>query len=170
MDFAPFKIRQENVSDDNEIIQVHKEVFGPGRLARTAYRIREGSSHSLKLSFVAEIDAKLIASVRLTSILVGETPGLLLGPLAVSFKYKNQGIGRKLLKHSVDKSTKVGEKFILLVGEEQYYHPFGFNVVNNTSLKMPGPVDPAKLLIANLRNDENLELSGFIRGAGNRSE
>ena len=115
MDFVPYKIRQENKSDDREILQVHQKVFGPGRLARTAYRIREGSSHSLKLSFVAEIDSKLIASVRLTSILVGETPGLLLGPLVVSFEYKNQGIGRKLLKHSVEKSTQMGEK-IYIVG------------------------------------------------------
>ena len=146
------------------IKKIHQEVFGPGRLTRTAYRIREGYTHSLNLSFVAELDSNLIASVRLTPIFIGSTPGLLLGPLAVSSKFKNLGIGKDLLQQSVNHSTQAGEQVILLVGTEQYYGPIGFRVMNSSLIRMPGPVDPAKLLITNLKNDPDLELSGLVRG------
>ena len=36
-------------------------------------------------------------------------------------------------------------------------------------LKMPGPFDPAKLLIMNLKDNEKLELSGLVRGRENQS-
>ena len=164
MESLPYKIRNENKTDDRKILQIHQEVFGPGRLTRTAYRIREGYPHSLNLSFVAELDSNLIASVRLTPIFIGSTPGLLLGPLAVSSKFKNLGIGKDLLQQSVNHSTQAGEQVILLVGTEQYYGPIGFRVMNCSLIRMPGPVDPAKLLITNLKNDQDLELSGLVRG------
>ena len=135
MESLPTSTRQEKNTDDKKIRQIHQEVFGPGRLARTAYRIREGFCHSLKLSFVTVLDSNLIASVRLTPIFIGTLPGLLLGPLAVSAKYKNMGVGKDLLRHSVNQSTQAGENFILLVGKEDYYGPIGFSVVQSSNVK-----------------------------------
>ena len=164
MESLPITIREEKETDDEKIRLIHQEVFGPGRLARTAFRIREGYSHSLDLSFVALLDTQLIASVRLTPIFVGDLPGLLLGPLAVSTKLKNKGVGKNLLHHSVNQSKHAGENFVILVGKEDYYGPIGFSLVQSSMIKMPGPYDPAKLLFTNLKDKEKLEFSGLVRG------
>ena len=73
-------ILQETADDALAIERLHERTFGPGRFARTAYRIREGAGHALALSFVARIGTLLVGSVRLTPIRVGKTPALLLGP------------------------------------------------------------------------------------------
>ncbi len=54
------------------IERLHERTFGPGRYARTAFRIREGSGHLLDLSFTARIGTLLVGSVRLTPITIGE--------------------------------------------------------------------------------------------------
>ena len=50
---------------DPEIEEINAEAFGPGRFTRAAYRIREGGPHDRALSFVAQYDGKVIASVRM---------------------------------------------------------------------------------------------------------
>ena len=71
-------ILPETAVDAPAIDRLHERTFGPGRFARTAFRIREGREHVLDLSFTARIGTLLVGSVRLTPICVGETPALLL--------------------------------------------------------------------------------------------
>ena len=47
----------------------------------SAYRLREHVDHLAELSFTARIGTLLVGSVRLSPVWIGETPGLLLGPL-----------------------------------------------------------------------------------------
>src|SRR3712207_6553088 len=47
----PLVIRPEEPSDAAAIERLHERAFGPGRFARTAFRLREGVPHSLDLSF-----------------------------------------------------------------------------------------------------------------------
>ena len=50
------------------IERLHERTFGPGRYAKTAYRLREGADHRLDLSFTARIGTLLVGSVRLSPI------------------------------------------------------------------------------------------------------
>src|SRR3990170_1464907 len=72
-------ILPETADDALAIERLHERTFGPGRYARTAFRIREGATHRLELSFTARIGTLLVGSVRLTPVRIGDTPGLLLG-------------------------------------------------------------------------------------------
>src|ERR1700739_2092994 len=76
-------ILAEKVDDAEAIERLHERTFGPGRYARTAFRIREGRGHELSLSFTARIGTLLVGSVRLTPICIAEPKALLLGPLTV---------------------------------------------------------------------------------------
>ena len=58
-------ILPETSDDAHEIERLHERTFGPGRHARTAYRIREGVGHRLELSFTARVGTLLVGSVRL---------------------------------------------------------------------------------------------------------
>ena len=51
-------IRAETPDDDAAIERLHERTFGPGRYARTAFRIREGRRHLLPVSFTARIGIK----------------------------------------------------------------------------------------------------------------
>ncbi len=64
-------ILPEKPSDDAAIERLVARTFGPGRFARTAYRLREGNPPRLDLSFTAHIGTMLVGSVRLTPISIG---------------------------------------------------------------------------------------------------
>lgn len=143
-------IRPEASVDDDAIERLHERAFGPGRFARTAYRIREGAPHVFDLSFTALVGTLLVGSVRLTPIRAGEQPGLMLGPLTVDPAFENRGIGRALIERSLDAAREAGHALVLLIGDEPYYARFGFTRVPRGQLAMPGPVDPDRLLAAEL--------------------
>ncbi len=64
-------IMPETAADAVPIERLHERTFGPGRYAKTAYRIREGMGHRLELSFTARIGTLLVGSVRLSPIRIG---------------------------------------------------------------------------------------------------
>ena len=157
-------IRPERPSDNDAILALHSHAFGPGAYARAAFRVREQARHDPDLSYVTERDGVLIASVRLTPIAVGEKRGLLLGPLVVEPEFKGQGHGKALMRLAVEEARKAGCPFIILVGDQPYYWPFGFRPVPPKTVLMPGPVDPARLLVAELRPGAAKGLAGMVTG------
>lgn len=157
---------QENAAHNQQIEDINAEAFGPGRFTRAAHFIREGGPHDEGLSFVALDGDTVIASVRLTRITIGSTPAVMLGPLAVRPEFKNRGIGRHLMQMSMDASKAVGDKLIVLVGDEPYYGPFGFKMIKPGSVTMPAPVDPRRLLACELREGAMEDVSGVMRYAG----
>src|SRR4029077_16206702 len=130
--------------------RLHERTFGPGRVAKTAYRIREGMEHTLELSFTARSGPRLVGSVRLTPICIGTTKALLLGPLTVEPPFREHGIGRKLIERALVEAKRCGHRLVVLVGDEAYYAKSGFKRIPKGTATMPGPVDPARLLICEL--------------------
>ena len=61
-------IRPEADADSVPIEKLHERAFGPGRFARTAYRLREGMPHERSLSFTALVGTLIVGSIRLTRI------------------------------------------------------------------------------------------------------
>jgi predicted N-acetyltransferase YhbS len=155
-------IRPEASADGDAIERLPERAFGPGRFARTAYRIREGAPHLLDLSFTALVGTLLVGSVRLTPVRAGEQPGLMLGPLTVDPAFENRGIGAALIQRALDAAREAGHALVLLVGDEPYYARFGFTRVPRGQLVMPGPVDPARLLAAELVEGSLAKARGTI--------
>src|SRR3990172_2173855 len=103
-------ISPETADDALAIERLHERTFGPGRYARTAYRIREGIGHQLEISFTARIGTLLVGSVRLSPVLIGETAALLLGPLTVEPPFRARGIGRVLIDRAVAEAKAQGHR------------------------------------------------------------
>ncbi len=78
-----FNLRPERPDDGPAIEALLDTAFGPGRFAKTAYRLREGVAPVDGLSFVAEEDGALIGSIRYWPVSIGGRPALMLGPIAV---------------------------------------------------------------------------------------
>ncbi len=155
--------RAEKPTDAAAVEAIHEETFGPGRFARTAFRLREGVPHDPVLSLVAEHGGAVVGSVRLTPIRIGDSPALLLGPLAVRPDLKSRGVGKALMRKSMDEARRAGHRLVLLVGDLPYYWPFGFRVVKPGAVEMPGPVDPGRLLIAELIAGASEGLTGMAK-------
>jgi predicted N-acetyltransferase YhbS len=156
-------ILPETADDALAIDRLHERTFGPGRYARTAYRIREGAGHTLALSYTARIGTLLVGSVRLTPIRIGETPALLLGPLTVEPPFRERGIGLQLIERALKEAKAKGHRLVVLVGDEPYYGRVGFKRIPKGQASMPGPVDPARLLIAELEEGAFAGATGPIK-------
>ena len=82
-----FAIISETTDHLAAIEAIHETVFGPGRFARTAFRVREGISPDPNFCFVAIENKALVGSVRLTKVAIGQEEAYLLGPLCVCLLY-----------------------------------------------------------------------------------
>jgi predicted N-acetyltransferase YhbS len=157
-------IRPETKDDAEAIERLHERTFGPGRYAKTAYRLREQVAHRLDLSFTARIGTLLVGSVRLSSVRIGESKALLLGPLTVEPAFRERGVGQALIARALKDAAARGERLVILVGDEPYYGRSGFRSVPRDRVVMPGPVDPDRLLVAELVPGAFDGVSGRVRG------
>jgi predicted N-acetyltransferase YhbS len=156
-------ILPETPDDAVAIERLHERTFGPGRYARSAFRIREGRDHLLELSFTARIGTLLVGSLRLTPICIGDTPALLLGPLTVEPPFRERGVGSAMIARALKDAKAKGHKLVVLVGDEPFYGKAGFKRIPKGLVKMPGPVNPARLLVAELEPGAFDDVSGLIR-------
>ena len=156
-------ILPETEGDAEAIERLHERTFGPGRFARSAYRIRESKGHLLALSFTARIGTLLVGSVRLTPVCVGDTKALLLGPLTVEPPFRERGVGTALIKRALHDAKAAGHRLVLLVGDEPYYGKAGFKRIPKGQVKFPGPVDSARLLVAVLADGAFDGVKGTLR-------
>jgi predicted N-acetyltransferase YhbS len=155
-------ILSETAEDAEAIDRLHERTFGPGRYAKTAYRIREDVAHQLDLSFTARIGTLMVGSVRLSPIRIGQTPALILGPLTVEPPFRERGIGQALLERALKEAKAKGHRLVVLVGDEPYYAKVGFKKIPKGVATMPGPVDPQRLLVAELQDRAFDGVSGRI--------
>lgn len=135
-------------ADDGFVENLQALAFGPGRFARTAFRVRERFPIDKSLSLIGEINGVPVSSVWMTPISVGGINGYLLGPLATDPAYRGQGAGKLLVRDACRMALERGEgQFVLLVGDEPYYGPLGFAKTTHGAIQFPGPVDPARVLL-----------------------
>jgi len=139
-------LASEDPADLAAIDDLLDRAFGPGRYAKTAYRFREGVAPVRALSLVARGGNGVCGSLRFWPILIGESRGLLLGPLAVDPALRGQGIGIGLMIMGLARARRAGFPWVMLVGDEPYYARVGFQHTEPGRFLFPGPVDPERLL------------------------
>lgn len=160
-----WEIRAETAADHAAIEALVAHGFGPGRFAKSAYRLREGVEPEAELGFVAIEDGILRGSVRFWPIFVGREPALLLGPLAVQSDQRGRGIGIALMQRGIEEARARGHRAILLVGDPPYYARVGFAPLKRGCVRLPGPVDPARVLGLALVDGALDTLEGAVRRA-----
>jgi predicted N-acetyltransferase YhbS len=163
MNDISLSILPETKDDAAAIERLHERTFGPGRYAKTAYRLREQVRHGFEVSFTARIGTLLVGSVRLSPVRIGDTKALLLGPLTVEPAFRERGVGQALIERALNEARAKGHKLVILVGDEPYYGKSGFKRIPPGRAIMPGPVDPARLLVAELVDSAFEGVSGSIR-------
>jgi len=161
-----WQIRPERAEDAPLVDHLNAISFGPGRYAKSAYRLREGVDPVAGLSFVAVDGADLLGSIRFWPVAIGMDLSLLLGPLAVQPGLRGRGIGIALMKHAIAEARGQGHPSMVLIGDEPYYVRVGFARLAPGRIKFPGPVDPARVLGLSLaQHNVMLTIKGEVRRA-----
>lgn len=146
--YANASWRHATEADEPWITGLQEICFGPGRFAKTAFRVRERFDVDPNLTLIAEIDGRPVSSVLMTPISIGGVDGYMLGPLATDPAYRGKGAAR-LLVAEVSRLALENQraKYVLLVGDKSYYGPLGFMPTKPGTIIFPGPVDPARVLV-----------------------
>lgn len=124
--------------------------FGPKRHTKTVYRLRKNVAPVADLCFVAtDTDEAgnevLLGTIRYWPVMLGNSVlALMLGPIAIDPAHRSEGLGSKLIRHSLEAAKALGHRIVILVGDAPYYVRFGFQRDLVAGLSLPGPVDPTR--------------------------
>src|SRR5487761_579452 len=127
--------------------------------------IRGGAMNDISLTILPETADDAAAIERLHERTfgpgrIGETKALLLGPLTVEPAFRERGVGQALIERALKEAKAKGHRLVILVGDEPYYGKCGFKRVPPGRATMPGPVDPARLLLAELESGAFDDVAG----------
>jgi predicted N-acetyltransferase YhbS len=95
------------------------------------HKIREKPAFIKELSFVACDNDLIVGNIIYSKAKIindenQELEVLCMGPIGVLPSYQRQGIGSLLMKNSIEKAKQLGYKAIIIFGNPEYYHRFGF--------------------------------------------
>lgn len=136
--------------------QLLDRAFEPARHRRTAYKVREGVEPLPALSFAALDDEDMLAGsiqcwpVALTDPSGRAHPLVMVGPVAVIPQLQNDGYGKALMLAAIAALNAGGGVPLpqVLIGDAEYYGRFfGFDAAPTQGWQLPGPFDPARLLV-----------------------
>lgn len=110
-------------------------------------RLREGNVCRRELSRLALADGFVAGACRIWPIEASSgVPALFLGPIAVDINVRSRGLGQRLVAACLRAIDAEQSCHVILVGDLSFFGRMGFDVVPDGKVKMPGPVDPKRLL------------------------
>lgn len=128
--------------------------FEPERRGRTAYKVREGTEWLPGLSFAAlDADDMLAGTIQcwpvaLTTPASKRVPLIMVGPVAVLPGQQGLGYGKALVTASLAAIDPRAALPQVMIGDPEYYGRFwGFTNVPTGGWDLPGPFEPARLLV-----------------------
>lgn len=138
-------IRLEKESDYKKVENVTREAFWnkykPGCDEHlVVHNIRKTNSFVKELDFVACNEEEVISNILYSKAKVvddynEEHEVLCMGPISVLPSYQRKGIGSLLMKHSIKAARMLGYSGIILYGNPNYYHRFGFEDAKKYGIK-----------------------------------
>jgi putative acetyltransferase len=121
-------IHKERRGDERAVHELITSAFLTDQEARLVDRLRENGR--LSISLVAEAENTIVAHIAFSPTTIKnvdrELSGLGLAPLAVLPAWQRRGVGTRLVRAGLKISETVGFGFVVVLGEPDYYHRFGF--------------------------------------------
>jgi predicted N-acetyltransferase YhbS len=129
-------IRLEEENDYRNVEYMTREafwnVYKPGCDEHLiVHKIRKVPAFIKELCFVAYDNDKIVGNIiyskaKVINLKNKEFEVLCMGPIGVLPYYQGQGIGSLLMNYSIEKAKQLGHKAIIIFGNPNYYHRFGF--------------------------------------------
>lgn len=128
--------------------------FGPERLTRAAYKVRQGMDWLPALSFAALDDSEMLVGtiqawpIALTDPQGRDHPMLMVGPVAVVPERQSERFGQALMLSMLAALGDDAPLPQVLIGDADYYGRFfGFTAKHTAGWTLPGEWKPERLLV-----------------------
>lgn len=163
-------IRNEQVEDYRRTEEVAREAFWnlyfPGATEHyVVHKMRSHPDFIKELAFVIEVDGIVEGAIFYTHSKVvtptGDISTVSFGPVFISPQYHRQGLGRKLITHSIKKAQEMGYSAITTLGYPYHYEPYGFRGGKKYGISMPDGKYYIGLLVLPLREHALDGISGY---------
>ena len=107
------------------------------------------------LTLVALESERIVGHVLFSRMHVGDTPALALAPLAVTPEKQRMGIGSALVRRALERARQADKapgapRFVIVLGEPDYYSRFGFTRAANFGIAVPEGFPPECFLALEL--------------------
>ena len=140
-------IRHEQQNDCRIAEEVTREAFWnlycPGANEHyMVHTLRKHSDFMPELSFVIELDGRLVGSIFYTRAKVIREDGssmdtVSFGPVSIHPDFHRRGLGRALISHSIQAAKDAGHRAIIIGGFRYHYEPYGFVGAKKYGIAMP---------------------------------
>ena len=140
-------IKLERKEDYKEVENLTREafwnVYRPGCSEHLVlHKLRDAKSFINELDYVVIEDNKIIANIVYTKM-YNEKGDMLndiiaFGPISVHPDYQRKGIGKKLIKLSLERAKELGYKAVFITGDDKFYNPLGFEAAYKYGIALAG--------------------------------
>lgn len=164
-------IREERPADFPAIYELVQTAFQTANVSNGdeqnfVNRLRASDNYLPELALVAEAEGRLLGHIMLTRTFLTTPQGqsflLLLGPVAVVLEHRNQGIGTALIETACQRASAVGNQAVILVGDPDFYHRFGFQPARNFGIRNTNTIPDPYVLVRELASGALQNTSGTI--------
>ncbi|MBR5954173.1 MAG: GNAT family N-acetyltransferase [Methanobrevibacter sp.] len=140
------KIRLEDKNDYLEVENLVRDsfwnVYRPGAFEHyIVHNLRNDDAFIADLAYVIESDSGIIGHINYSRGFIDyglkRIDAVVLGPIAIHRDYQNQGLGSRLIEYTLDKASD-DFPFVIVIGDENYYHRFGFESASKYNLHLDG--------------------------------
>lgn len=141
-------IRLEEEKDYKEVEHLTREafwnVYRPGCFEHLViHNLRRDACFISELTCVYEREGHIVGHIAYAKAHVTGDNGnrqevILFGPVSVLPAYQRQGIGKELIEYTLDMAKKKGYGAVVITGNPDYYHRFGFESASKYQIYYDG--------------------------------
>ncbi|WP_292828250.1 N-acetyltransferase [Methanobrevibacter sp.] len=118
-------------------------IYRPGAFEHyIVHNLRDDESFLENLTYVMECNDEIIGYIGYSEGFIDygdeRIGAVVLGPLAIHEDFQNQGLGSKLIGHTLNLAKDEDIPFVFVVGDEDYYQRFGFISASEYDLYLEG--------------------------------
>ena len=141
------KIRSESKNDYFEVENLVRDsfwnVYRPGAFEHyIVHNLRDDDAFIHDLAYVIESEGKIIGHINYSRGLIDygdeKIDAVVLGPIAIHKDYQKRGLGSELIEYTLNLTKSKGIPFVFVIGDENYYHRFGFVSASGYNLYLDG--------------------------------
>lgn len=164
-------LRQENKNDFESVFQLiekafEKEEYSDHKEQFLVERLRDSDAFIPELSIVAELDHKIVGHILFTKLKIkndlNSFESLALAPVSVLPEFQGKGIGSKLILYGHEIAKRLGYKSVILLGHQDYYPRFGYELCEKYNIKMPFDVPAENCMVIALTKDGLKDVNGEV--------
>ena len=164
-------LRQEQSKDYKSVFRIIEEAFSKEKFSDykeqfLVERLRLSKAFIPELSIIPEYKNEIVGHILLTRIQIKNKnqvfESLALAPVSVKPEFQNNGVGSQLILEAHSKAKALGFQSIVVLGHEDYYPKFGYELTSKYNIKLPFEAPENNCMIISLTKNGLEDVNGDV--------